>query len=160
MDEENAPKSPLLRTIVFWQFIVVGATIAGTTLLARYKVWPFGTTPLDPGDEPSIWEVMLLDRLMIGFLRIGVVAVSLYVIVSVPALVISRRWMKGLSTAGLTADDARTADTTIEELQDELRATQEELQDQVTRTDFAQQLLLELQSGQQVGDNPPEDGER
>ena len=48
----------------------------------------------------------------------------------------------------------------MEELQQELRETQRELEDQVTRTDLAEQLLWELQSDVPTGDNPPEGGEQ
>lgn len=129
-------------------------------MLARYHVWPFGTRPPDLGKEPSILEVVLNDRVVIGFLRVGVVTIVGYVVVSVPALILDRRWMKGLGTAGVSFDDARRADRSMEELQQELRETQRELEDQVTRTDLAEQLLWELQSDVPTGDNPPEGGEQ
>lgn len=64
--------------------------------------------------------------------------------------------MKGLTTSGLTADDAHTADQVIEDLEDELRATHDALQDQVTRNDLLSQFVLEV--GAESEDNGPEGG--
>ena len=152
-------------SIAFWQFLSVVATMVGLTLLARYKVWPFGTPPADLGRNPSVFEILLNDRILMGFVRLGIIAVVSYVIVSIPALVIARRWMNRLTTAGFTADDAKEvvvpaqdADRTIEELQESLRSMREAYQDEVRQADLTSQLLLEQL--QQMWDNPPDHGQK
>jgi hypothetical protein len=157
---EDEEAQPWWRSAVsFWQFgIAIGAVVL-LVLLAGNETWPFGTSPPPVRNEASIWEVILFDRLMIGFLRAGALAVIGYVIVSVPVLIVSRRWVKGLSASGLAADEARTADAAIEELQYELLATQEELQTQVEQMDMTNELLLGLQAEEECADNSPQEGD-
>lgn len=153
------PNKSLLKKTEFWQFLAAAVAVGGLILLAHCRIWPFGTSPPDLGKNPSIFEVLLFDRLMIGFIRAGLVGVVIYVVISIPALVVDRRWMKGLSTAGLTADEARKGDQSIEELQATLRETQEELDFQNTQNDLLSELLLEYRTEQEDDDSPPEGGE-
>lgn len=141
-------------------YVAVFLALAFLGFLARYKVWPFGTAATLPqqGQDASVFEVLLTDRLMIGFIRAGIVSVVCYVVVSVPALIISRRWMKGLSTAGLTADDADSANETIEELQEQLETAQAELESELIQADLREQLILRLQSAGHREDNGDEEG--
>jgi hypothetical protein len=99
-----------LREQQIRQFWVAGGTIAAIVALAVWSIWPFQEAPPSLGQEPSVWEVLLHDQWVLGFLRSGIVVVVVYVIVSVPALIVAGRWMKGLGTAGVTADDAERAD--------------------------------------------------
>lgn len=119
--------------------------------------WPFHQDPVPLGQGPSIWEILLNDRISLGFIRAGLAALVTYAVISVPALVVAGRWMKGLTTAGLTADDAETADRHIEELEQDLQETLEELEDQVRENDILSELLLELDA--ERGDNHREKGD-
>lgn len=85
--------------------------------LAIARVWPFDATGVELGEEPSIAEVLLADRLMIGLIRAGLAAVVGYVVVSVPALIVDRRWIQGMTTSGFTAD----SDQESQRWKDELR---------------------------------------
>ncbi len=115
------------------------------SLLAHRAQWPFHQRPIDLGESPSLWEVLLNDRLTLGLLRAGLAAIVTYVVVSVPALVVGGRWMKGLTTAGMTADDAVSAHQEIEDLQRGLRAIDTRLQDEVTK-EVLSQWVVQLQA--------------
>lgn len=71
--------------------------------VATLGLWPV------PGAmrERSWVELLFGDPILVGMLRMAIVADALYFIASVPALVIAGRWAKGLGTGGIVADDAR-----------------------------------------------------
>jgi hypothetical protein len=48
--------------------------------------------------------------------RLALVLLALFAVLSVPALVLAGRWAKGFGTSGLTADDAVDANRTIDGL--------------------------------------------
>jgi hypothetical protein len=86
---------------------MVLAVLAG---LAAAGLWPFDAPAVDHRDGASVADLALGDRLTIGLIRTAVLAVVSYLVVSVPALVIDRRWIQAVATTGLTADADRRAD--------------------------------------------------
>ena len=108
--------------------IAVGAAI----VLAATDVWPFNTRPPRLEPKPSLWQLLLSDRALLGFARLALVALTLFVIASVPALVVAGRWLKAFGTSGLSADEAAEASEAVETLQREVEGLNEKL-DRVTR---------------------------
>jgi hypothetical protein len=105
------------------------ALVAVTISLASKGWWPFDTSsPSLPRTKPSFWQLLLADRLTLGFVRLAVVMLAVFVIASVPALIAGGRWLKGFGTGGLTADDAALAVDVIADLRDELDRTTKELE--------------------------------
>ena len=80
----------------------LGAVLAAVVVLASGS-WPVP----DAVRGDHIVDTLLGDRVLVGILRLAVVVVALYAIASVPALVAGGRWVKGLGTSGILADDAR-----------------------------------------------------
>lgn len=82
------------------------AAIVTIVVLALAGVWPF-----DPAGAPdslgSTWD-RLLDPTILGFLRLGLLVVAVYGIVSVPVLIAGGRWATTLGTGGLVADEGRS----------------------------------------------------
>jgi hypothetical protein len=70
---------------------------------------------------------LFADRTTIGFLRLGLVLLAVYLIASVPALVVGGRWLKGFGRDGVTADDPVVAsrERSIDKLRDEVSALDE-----------------------------------
>lgn len=84
---------------------IAGATGVASALTALvFGVWPFHGAP--PGEEAPLWDVLLNDRAMLGFVRGAVAAAAIYLIASVPALVARGRWASGFGTGGIVADAA------------------------------------------------------
>lgn len=110
--------------------------------LAVCELWPFHTHAEDLPVPGSIVEVLLRDRLTIGFIRAALVAVAGYVLVSVPALVIARRWIKGFGSSGLAADDVSGGETSIRELQGGLALLQGKLDDQTRKMNSLAETLV------------------
>ena len=102
-----------------WHLVVAVALLASLGTLAAVEAWPFDAVAVEAGDDASIAERALGDRLTIGLIRTAVLAVVSYLVISVPALVIDRRWIQGLTTSGLTADP-QAAERWKEELVAEL----------------------------------------
>src|SRR5258706_15607628 len=96
------------------QLLVALALVAISILLALNGWWPFNTSPPALPDKPSFWQFLLSDHLTLGFIRLGVVMLAVFVIASIPALITGGRWLKGFGTTGLTADDAVDADKAID----------------------------------------------
>ncbi|MDQ3951960.1 MAG: hypothetical protein M3279_03180 [Actinomycetota bacterium] len=81
------------------------AAVVAAAIVMSFRTWP---VPPLPVAEESALNALLLDRALIGVLRLAIVVVALYGIASVPALVVGGRWAKGLGTGGVLADDAGT----------------------------------------------------
>lgn len=94
--------------------LVAVLSILVVSILAWRNVWVFRSTvpalPADP-EKVSLWQFILSDRATLGFVRLAFIALGVYALASVPALIVSGRWLKGFGTSGLTADDAAAAKT-------------------------------------------------
>lgn len=131
--------------------------------------WPFNEDPrsLAMIPDPSIWDFLFSDRVVVGFVRLGVILLAAYVVVSVPALVIAGRWLKALGTGGVSADEASETSERIEELERQLDRATNTLDQVTTERDEARRLArlaLQMQVGrtrmvgkdyQKVSDNRP-----
>lgn len=88
--------------------VAAASAIALSIVLALVRAWPFGSRP-PPVTVPSIMLLLLNDRLTVGFLRLALVALALFVIGSVPALIVADRWLVGFGASGVVADAAQEA---------------------------------------------------
>ncbi len=95
------------------QFLSALAAILVISMIAAAGWWVF-RPPVDPKVD-SFWKVFSSDRATMGFVRVAIIALCIYVLVSVAALVVGRRWLKTFNTDGLEVDPA-TADRNHEEL--------------------------------------------
>ena len=59
-----------------------------------------------PGKSRSLWQLILDDRATLGFVRLAVLTMSLYVVSSIGALAVGGRWLRSISTTGIEADEA------------------------------------------------------
>lgn len=125
----NWAKSPRVL-----QYVAAGAALVGAVTAAILGWWPFSGPEADLGPEPSVWEILVSDRFVQGFIQLGIVTIALYAIASIPALILARRWMKGFGTSGLTADEA-------EDLQDVVDDQQEQIDSLEAENDFLLQNL-------------------
>ena len=92
---------------------------------------------------------MLSDDTTLGFVRLGLVLLTVFVVASVPALIIGGRWLKGFGTTGLTADDAADASHALEEAKAKLDDTTKQLEELKQQRDEALQLAHDVLSGGQ-----------
>lgn len=101
---------------------LAGATALLVAYLAVAGRWPFDASPAEAEtfDDPSVWQYLLSDRYVVGLLQLALAALSLYIVISVPALAAAARWAKGFGTTGVTTDDAARATTTLEDYESEL----------------------------------------
>jgi peptidoglycan hydrolase CwlO-like protein len=107
----------------------VGLAVAG--------VWPFSGNPRSSGSylHPTIWQLLLGDRITLGVVRLALFVIVLYVAASVPALAVAGRWMKGFGTSGVTADEAQDARKSLAELERKVRTLSSELDDATSQID-------------------------
>ena len=129
------------------QWLAAGLAILAAVILALAgDVWPFGTSlpPLSQHKDPSFWQFILSDETTLGFVRLALVMLALFMIASIPALIVGGRWVKGFGTTGLTADDAATADQALEEAKTKLDQATQELDAVKQERDQAIQLLRQI----------------
>ena len=127
------------------------ALVAVTILLASSGWWPFDiSAPKLPKNKPSFWQLLLADRLTLGFVRLGVVMLAVFVIASIPALVVGGRWLKGLGTGGFAADEAAVVAGALDEANEELERTRKELEAVTRERDEALAAAAALQAPQET----------
>jgi hypothetical protein len=102
--------------------------VVSAIILALADFWPFDTSPRTLPADPTLWQLMLSDDITLGFVRLGLVLLAVFVVGSVPALIIGGRWIKGFGTTGLTADDAADASQALDEAKAKLDATAHQLE--------------------------------
>lgn len=86
---------------------VAAAAVALVVALALFNRWPFDDSQpavLASVKDPSIWQFLFSDRITLGLVRLAVMALGLYVVASIPALMVGARWLRGIGPG--TADPA------------------------------------------------------
>src|SRR6266508_4904512 len=99
------------------QRLAATVILGGVTWLAvSASHWPFQDDPaaVTSVQRPSFWNYLLADRVTLGFVRLGIVALAVFLLLSTVALALAARWLKGFGTAGMAADDADLADALLE----------------------------------------------
>jgi hypothetical protein len=122
-----------------------GGVALALTLALWPSHWPFDARL--PGRDVSVGQLVLSDRLTLGFVRLSLVLLSLFVIASVPALFAAGRWLRGFGTAGVTADD-----TLVPHLQRELERLQEHIDHLTAERDEALRRLALSDSDDAIAD--------
>lgn len=125
-------------------------SVLTVAILAWRNVWVFRSPPPALPNDPekvSLWQFILSDRATLGFVRLALIALGIYALASVPALIVSGRWLKGFGTTGLTADDAAAAATRSQAADRDLGEMKQRLQEAIREgeeaTERAAQALRE-----------------
>jgi hypothetical protein len=92
------------------QFSVAGVVLALCAGMLVASTWPFDFRVRPLPDRPSLAQFVLSDRLTVGFVRLALVLVALFVVVSIPALIVAGRWIKGFGRDGFSVDEAAKRD--------------------------------------------------
>jgi hypothetical protein len=129
--------------------IAAGGIVVAVVVLAwRGQEWPFDSSPktIDEFDSPSIWQYLFSDSITLGYARLAIAFGSLFLVVSVTALAVAGRWISGFG--GLSVDEKESAEEHISDLEDQLKATQDQLDEEATKRreaeDWADTLIDEL----------------
>jgi len=96
------------------------AAVSVALFLAVQSAWPFDASRPKLPERPSLWQLLLADHLTLGFGRLAFVMLAIFVIASVPALVVGGRWMKSFGTGGFVADDVADLRRVLDETKREL----------------------------------------
>lgn len=120
---ETQPRRFKLSTPAL-EWIVVATVIATAIAFAAFGVWIFRAGP--DADPRSIPRIILSDRATLGFVRLLAATGALYGLASIAVLVMRGRWVRSVSTTGISADAASYSDESISELKAKLRRAQDE----------------------------------
>jgi hypothetical protein len=134
----------LSRAVGQWAAAVIVCVVA--IILAATQTWVFGGPPVPIGDSPSLWQIVLSDSITLGFLKLGLMAIGLYVLASVAALVIGGRWIKGFP-GGLSADEVVKTSSEGQEALAELKQQVTRLQTERDEARAISRALLEILRG-------------
>jgi len=109
------------------QEIAALATLVAAFVIASQDKWVFAKTLPVTKKNPTFAQQIFSDRATIGFVRFAIVMLALYVIASVPALVVGGRWLFASRATRAATDDA-VADgaVVIADLQGKVRKLQSE----------------------------------
>jgi hypothetical protein len=161
------------RELGKWVPRIVAGVIAVTVVVLAWRgqEWPFDSSPktIDELESPSIWQYLFSDSITLGYARLAIAFASLFLIVSVTALAVAGRWMSGFG--GLSVDEKESAEDHISALEDRLRATQAQLDDEAAKRqeaeDWADELIdqlddvqIELESAEEALVSRGEDDDR
>ena len=132
--------------------VAVTAAVFAAILLSQLDIWPFDTAERPSLNESrSFWQIVLSDRLTFGFFRLSLVLFFLYLIASIPVLVLHGRWITTLSPTGAKADEVtqqvQSADKTISDLRAQVTRLEGE------RDELYEMIRVETQpeNGNQAG---------
>jgi hypothetical protein len=123
------------------QWVGAALIVLVAIVFAITNVWPFDASPPKLPADPTIWQLMLSDDTTLGFVRLGLVLLTVFVVASVPALIIGGRWLKGFGTTGLTADDAADASQALDDAKAKLDDTAHQLEVVKQERDEALELV-------------------
>ena len=135
---ETRPEKTARKRREWGRILRVGGAIIVVllvTILALAKVWPFDHAPPKVDrTNPTVWQLLLDDRVTLGLARLALAAGALFGILSVLGLVAQNRWLRNF--LGLKVDDPGTVSDLKAQLdrmrdeRDEARAERDEALDQ------------------------------
>ena len=128
------------------QLVSATAAVVLVILLVAQSAWPFDASRPKLPARPSLWQLLLSDQLTLGFVRLAFVMLAVFVIVSVPALVVGGRWLKSFGAGGLIADDAADLRGALEATRRDLKRKTRRLEAVTKARDEAVALVEELRS--------------
>jgi hypothetical protein len=126
------------------QLVSAAAAVVFAIFLAAQSAWPFDASQPKVPPKPSLWQLLLSDRVTLGFVRLALVMLAAFVIASVPALAAGGRWLKGFGAAGFIADDAVALRGALEATKRELDRTTRDLEAMKRERDDAVALAERL----------------
>jgi hypothetical protein len=110
------------------QLASAAAAVVLATLLAAASAWPFDASAPKLPARPSLWQLLLSDHVTLGFVRLAFVMLAVFLIGSVPALVVGGRWLKSFGAGGFVADDAAGLRGALEAAEQKLERTTRDLE--------------------------------
>jgi hypothetical protein len=109
------------------QRIAAGAFVAAAVVLWATSTPPFSGPVSRLPAHPSFWQIVLADRTTVGLVRMTLIMLGLFLLASIPALVVAGRWMNTFGSS-MRADAPRSAANAQVDLEDELRQTRRKVQ--------------------------------
>src|SRR6266542_385542 len=97
--------------------------LAATVGLAVAGIWPFNGDPVTESEvkSPSLLQFIVGDRIMLGMIRLLLLARSAFAIASLAAFLSRGRWLKGLSGKGWAVDEREESSEAIKDLEGQVR---------------------------------------
>lgn len=94
--------------------------IALTAVLAYSQTGPFNEAPPTLGQEPSLWRLLLSERLTLGFVRLALAAGAVFLLTSIFVLVANNRWIVKLSATEVSTEELDRARETIRKYEEQV----------------------------------------
>ena len=108
------------------QRVAAGAFVILAVVLWATSTPPFsGPVPRLPA-HPSFWQIVLADRTTVGLVRMALIMLGLFLLASVPALIVAGRWINTFGSS-MAADAPPPGASARGDVEDELRQTKRKL---------------------------------
>jgi low affinity Fe/Cu permease len=131
------------------QGIAAGLFVIITVVLWATSTPPFSDPPNRLPAHPSFWQIVLADRTTVGLVRMTMIVLGLFLLASIPALVVAGRWINTFGSS-MRADAARSAASTQVQVEQRLRETERALEsvkaDRKKLRDALEECLRELRT--------------
>jgi low affinity Fe/Cu permease len=131
------------------QGIAAGFFVIVTIILWATSTPPFSDPPNRLPAHPSFWQIVLADRTTVGLVRMTMIVLGLFLLASIPALVVAGRWINTFGSS-MHADAARSAASTQVQLEQRVREAERMLEsvkaDRKKLTDALEESLRELRA--------------
>jgi hypothetical protein len=137
--------------------LAAAAVLVGVIVLIAIGWWanrgPFGPDPFrinaKSNPSPSIWQILLSERSTLGFARLGIGAVGLFILCSLAALGVSGRWINSLF--GARTDPGKEAkQKAMTSSVSEIRRLTKELKKRDDKINSLLDLLDQLEAARQL----------
>lgn len=117
------------------EYIAAALALIGVGALWFWHLWTFSAAPPPPLAKqvnPGIAQYLLANPDVLALVQLAIGALATFVILSFVVHMVNRRWMRGLTSTGLSIDEPSTA----QELRD-ARETINRLTDQIEKLETA-----------------------
>ncbi len=122
----------------------MAAAVLLTAILAGTGHWPFNETTPKLGDDPSLWRLLLSERLTLGFVRLALAAGSAFLLASIFVLAVNNRWIVKLSPTEVTTEQLDEANRTIREYEEQVKQLTIERDDYRQLVEYRDMVEMEI----------------
>jgi hypothetical protein len=112
------------------------AAVVVMVFMAAFHLAAFADQPPPPSKGPSLWDYLFGSRLLFG--------ASTFLVASMAALIVSRRWVSGFGRGGVKLDELENLEGFVEAVPEEVDDAREKIALLTAERDAAFALLDEV----------------
>lgn len=123
--------------------IAVLAAALLALVLATGGIWPFNEATPKLGNEPSLWRLLLSERLTLGFVRLALAAGAVFLLASIFVLAANNRWIVKLSATEVTTEQMDEVNRQLREYEEQVKSLTRERDDYRQLVEYRDMVEME-----------------